>query len=81
MGALSSWPVFSLSHHIVVQMAARAAYPKIGRWFAKYCMIGDDIAIFDRRVAERYVEILTRIDVPINLTKSVQPNPHKAGKD
>lgn len=58
MGALSSWPIFALSHHVVVQMAAKKARPSRTDWFAKYIMIGDDIAIFDPRVAEAYREIL-----------------------
>lgn len=81
MGALSSWAVFSLSHHIIVQMAAIAAgvtNPR-GKWFTKYIMIGDDIAIFHRDVARLYTKILRTIDVPFNLTKSLVPPPKGVG--
>nr|UUW21438.1 MAG: RNA-dependent RNA polymerase [Guiyang mito-like virus 1] len=81
MGALSSWAVFSLSHHVIVQMAAIAAgvtNPK-GRWFAKYIMIGDDIAIFHKDVARLYTRILKRLDVPFNLAKSLVPPPEGVG--
>jgi hypothetical protein len=33
--------------------------------------LGDDIIIFDKRVAERYLEIMEHLGVSINLSKSV----------
>jgi hypothetical protein len=80
MGALSSWAVFSLSHHVIVQMAAIDVGACTGdRWFAKYIMIGDDIAIFHQHVAKRYQEILESLEVPFNLAKSLTPPPEGVG--
>jgi len=67
MGALSSWAMLALTHHLLVQMAAQ---PFKG-WFDKYELLGDDIIIFDKRVAERYLEIMEHLGVSINLSKSV----------
>jgi hypothetical protein len=80
MGALSSWGVFALSHHLTVQMAAiSAGASSNGKWFTKYVMIGDDIAIFNRKVAGRYREILTSLGVPFNIAKSLAPPPKGVG--
>lgn len=52
MGAYSSWAVFALTHHLIVQSCAMdLGLP--GR-FKDYFLLGDDILIFDERVAKRY---------------------------
>lgn len=38
-----SWPLFTLSHHMVVWLAAERLYP--GRRFQAYAVLGDDIVI------------------------------------
>lgn len=40
-----SWPLFKLSHHMVVWLAAERLYP--GRRFQAYAVLGDDIVIAD----------------------------------
>jgi len=73
MGALSSWAIFSLTHHLVVQVAAMCVgFPK-RKWFSGYVLIGDDIAIFHKDVAKAYQRILRTLGVPVNLTKSMTP--------
>ncbi|KAI5567024.1 hypothetical protein BDE02_13G061400 [Populus trichocarpa] len=37
------WPLFTLSHHMVVWLAAERLYP--GRRFQAYAVLGDDIVI------------------------------------
>jgi hypothetical protein len=71
MGALSSWGVFSLTHHFVVQYAAFELGWK--SWFDDYALLGDDIVIADPQVARHYYYIMTEIlGVEINLSKSIQ---------
>jgi hypothetical protein len=67
MGARSSWAVFTLSHHMVVQYAAylNGKYP-----FRDYILLGDDIVIYDTQVAESYLEIINRLGVDISTAKS-----------
>jgi len=67
MGAYSSWAAFTLCHHIVVQYAAIQVnkYP-----FAEYALLGDDIVIADREVAESYQEVITSLGVDISPAKS-----------
>jgi len=67
MGARSSWPMFTLSHHMVVQYAAFlvGVYP-----FKDYILLGDDIVITDDKVAEKYVELITGLGVRISPHKT-----------
>jgi hypothetical protein len=68
MGALSSWAIFALTHHAIVEFCAHLEGYKS---FKRYVIIGDDVAIFDSKVASRYEQILKVLEVPISITKSV----------
>jgi len=70
MGAYSSFPMLALTHHVIVQVAARRA--GIGQWFSNYAILGDDIVIADPRVAPHYLNIMRdTLGVDINLSKSL----------
>lgn len=64
LGFYSSWPVFSLTHHALVWIAAWRAYP--GRLFLDYAILGDDIVIADSNVAREYQKILSDAEVIIS---------------
>jgi hypothetical protein len=69
MGTLSSWAMFALAHHVVVQIAARlAGYEGL---FDGYALLGDDIVIFDEAVAEEYRLLMSELGVTINDSKSI----------
>lgn len=71
MGALSSWAMLALTHHFIVQVAAwRIGYPK-HLLFKEYAVLGDDIVIGRRNVAESYLLLMDKIGVGISLHKSV----------
>lgn len=70
MGAHSSWPLFTLSHHLVVQVAAKRAGACTHSLFNDYCLLGDDIVIHHDDVAREYKKILNTYDVPISDAKS-----------
>jgi hypothetical protein len=70
MGALSSWPSLALIHHFIVQFCAYKVY-RTSRWFPLYAILGDDIVIGDRLVAEEYKAIMARLGVVIGLPKSI----------
>jgi len=67
MGAKSSWAMFTLSHHMLVQYAAFLAgcYPT-----KKYILLGDDIVITDDKVAAEYVKLCAGIGVEISAMKT-----------
>lgn len=68
--------MLALTHHAIIQFAAfKAKGGSIGDrlvWFSNYCILGDDIIIGDRRVADYYFYFMTCIlQVNINISKSV----------
>lgn len=69
MGALSSWAMLALSHHVIVRIAAnRVGLPG----FSHYALLGDDIVIANDAVATSYHAIMTQVlGVDINLSKSM----------
>lgn len=81
MGALSSWAMLAVTHHLVAQLAAhrsrsRGVFDSFGfwlptGWYTGYEVLGDDIVIFEENVAKEYLAIMEELGVPINLSKSV----------
>lgn len=69
MGALSSWPMLALTHHVIVQIAAL----RVGIYnFCDYALLGDDIVIANDEVAREYHRIMTAVlGVEINDFKSL----------
>jgi len=67
MGARSSWSMFTLSHHLVVQYAALKAgcYPT-----NQYILLGDDIVIYNDALAHEYKRIIEDLGVKISPTKT-----------
>ncbi|PHU03938.1 hypothetical protein BC332_29189 [Capsicum chinense] len=49
LGYYGSWSSFSLSHHYIVWLAAKKAYPHLNRPFNDYSLLGDDILITDKQ--------------------------------
>lgn len=69
MGTLSSWAAFALTHHVVVQLAARRA--GVTGLFKDYALLGDDIAIAHEPTARAYLAIMAEIGVSISYHKSI----------
>nr|QIR30244.1 RNA-dependent RNA polymerase [Plasmopara viticola lesion associated mitovirus 21] len=67
MGAHSSWPLFTLTHHLVVHTAALRCNL---REFEDYCILGDDVVIYHEDVAATYVKLMTDLGVEISDSKS-----------
>lgn len=69
MGGLSSWGIFALCHHIIIQYAASQVGKPI--WFEDYYILGDDTVIFNKDVAEKYKEVINSLGVDISMEKSL----------
>nr|QIR30243.1 RNA-dependent RNA polymerase [Plasmopara viticola lesion associated mitovirus 20] len=73
MGAYSSWAVFALSHHIIVQYSAHTSdktkWNRFGS-FEDYAILGDDIVIGEPLVAKRYKEVMKGLGVELSDAKS-----------
>lgn len=67
MGALSSWAVFTLTHHLIVQYCAKKEnkFP-----FENYIILGDDIVIKDNTIARSYIKFMTKLGVDISQQKT-----------
>jgi hypothetical protein len=72
MGALSSWPSLAITHHFIIQLSAwRAGTVPVGHWFKDYAILGDDVVIFNRAVANEYRKVISLIGMEIGLHKSI----------
>lgn len=71
LGALSSWAVFAITHHILVRTAAtRAGLP----FYRMYRIIGDDVVLANSwKVAVEYENILKSLSLKISVAKSFGP--------
>jgi hypothetical protein len=67
MGAYSSWPTFTLCHHLTVHIAAKRVNKDS---FTNYMLLGDDIVIADCEVAKSYLAILSELGVETSEQKT-----------
>lgn len=69
MGALSSWAMLAITHHVIVQWAAfRSGWDG---WFKYYAVLGDDVVIAHDDVAGEYLRIMGRLGVGISKAKTL----------
>lgn len=68
MGARSSWAMLALTHHVIVQQAAKTASSES---YTEYALLGDDITLTGTPIASAYLGIMRALKVSINMTKSV----------
>lgn len=59
----------ALSHHLIVWFAAEVVYP--GLKFTHYGILGDDVVIGDRKVADQYASALELLGVSISKDQSL----------
>jgi hypothetical protein len=74
LGLLSSFPSFALWHHDIIQYCANIENMNKGKplfFFNDYKLLGDDVVIYNTKVAVTYQQIMQEIGIPINLEKSV----------
>jgi hypothetical protein len=65
MGALSSWPAMAFCHHALVQLSYQSTYPgKENYFFTEYALLGDDLVIKDKYVAETYKDLIASLGMP-----------------
>jgi hypothetical protein len=69
MGAYGSFPMLALTNHLLAQMATVMSRKRPST--KHYAIVGDDIVLRGRDVAENYISLLARLGVPINHRKMV----------
>lgn len=67
LGLGPSFPMFAMAHHAVVRMCAQ----RIGSNDPLYRIVGDDIVIADKELAEEYVNLMAAIGCPNSVDKTV----------
>jgi len=70
MGALSSWAMLALTHHLIVQFCVFRLRGRVP-WFSNYEILGDDIVIFDKDIYTEYLKVMSMLGVPCNPAKSI----------
>lgn len=56
MGALSSWAMLNLVHHMMIQfIAIRLRKATFQSWYDQYVVLGDDLVLFEEDVANVYL--------------------------
>ena len=72
MGALSSWAMLAVTHHFIVQSVAwLTKVTRPNEIFRDYAVLGDDIIIWNKRVARGYIKWMRVLGVELGLAKSV----------
>lgn len=70
MGLYSSWASFAISNHVIVRLAAsRVNLSK----FEDYMILGDDVVIFNEKVAQEYTCIMKLLGVSTKPQDSISP--------
>lgn len=67
MGAYTSFPMFALSHHVLIKVASLRADIK---HYKDYAVLGDDVIIQNELVASHYRNLMKELDVEISVNKS-----------
>nr|UPW42208.1 MAG: putative RNA dependent RNA polymerase [Xinjiang mito-like virus 67] len=70
MGALSSWAGLAVTHHFILQACSLALPGRVG-WEERYEILGDDLTIYNERLADEYLRVMKLLGVEINLSKSI----------
>lgn len=64
--------MLAYTHHFIVQSAAWSArVVPVGVLFTEYAVLGDDVVLFDKRVADSYLKIIAQLGVECNVSKSI----------
>jgi hypothetical protein len=71
MGALSSWAMLALTHHLIVQFSVHRVRGTQTTWYLNYEVLGDDIVIFDYDIYLEYLKVMEELGVPCNPSKSI----------
>jgi hypothetical protein len=63
--------MLNLCHHLLLQYLNFQVYGGL-KWYENYEVLGDDIVIFDKEIADRYIKLLEGdLDVKCNISKSL----------
>jgi hypothetical protein len=67
MGAYSSFAMLALTHHVIARAAILQVHGRVSK--PTYAILGDDIAMADRKVGKAYVALMSILGMDINPIK------------
>jgi len=70
MGLYSSWPALAITNHVLVRLAGTKAGFKS---FKDYFVLGDDLVIFNSKVADEYLKLCHFLGIKTKDADSVHP--------
>lgn len=76
IGLYSSWALLAYTHHVLIRYCANKAGVQN---YTSYLVLGDDVVIAGKDVADIYVKVITDLGVEISLTKSILPGEVRNG--
>jgi hypothetical protein len=79
MGLYALWPVYTLTHHVMVRVAVRRTFTDHRTFFTRYVIRGDDIVIADPKVSSSYVALANELDLPFSQQKTLSASRDGAG--
>jgi hypothetical protein len=74
MGLYTSWCALAMYHHLLIEYCAWAEGLVLP--FLEYAVLGDDVAIWNEKVANRYRSITESLGIQISESKSYIPKGH-----
>jgi hypothetical protein len=81
MGLYSSWAMLAVWHHIICRMCLHILDIPISKEKAQYLVIGDDVVMRGKRVAELYCYIVTNIlGIEVSPVKGFSPETKVQGR-
>ncbi|APG77262.1 RNA-dependent RNA polymerase [Wenling narna-like virus 9] len=76
MGIYTSWAMLALTNHAIVRLSGKV-YGHSD--FSDYLVLGDDVVIFNKEVADGYLTVMSKLGVDISQPKSIFPKENKFG--
>jgi len=70
LGALPSFRVLALTHNLFLE----ALSFEMGYGHSPYCILGDDLLVFNKKLRKRYIREMTNRGIPLSLHKSYEGN-------
>jgi hypothetical protein len=70
LGCLPSFPVLGLTHNLFLESLSLS----LGLGHSPYCVLGDDLLVFNRKLRKEYVKYMTNHGIPLSLHKSYEGN-------
>jgi hypothetical protein len=70
LGCLPSFPVLGLSHNLFLESLSLS----LGLGHSPYCVLGDDLLVFNKKLRKEYIRYMTNHGIPLSLHKSYEGN-------